>query len=76
MTDLAADPGEWTPDQITRLIAEAVKARDLKAVPHLIALLALRDPHQAEVVRESMLAVLREQRRAFRASLRTGGGND
>jgi hypothetical protein len=59
---LAADPREWTPDQLMMLMAEAIEARDLEAVPHLIVLLALKDPHQAEVVYESMMAVLASRR--------------
>lgn len=55
---LAADPREWTPDQITALISLAIKARDLEAVPHLITLLALRDPDAAQLVLDSLRLVL------------------
>jgi hypothetical protein len=55
---LAADPRDWTADQLMTLIAGAIKARDLEAVPYLIRLLAFKDPHLAETVRESMVAVL------------------
>ena len=58
MADLAADPREWTADQLMTLIAEALEVRDLEAVPHLIALLAFKDPRLAETVHGSMLAVL------------------
>jgi hypothetical protein len=58
MTELAGDPREWTPDQLMECIALAIKARDFEAVPHLITLLAFKDPHLAETVHESMLAVL------------------
>lgn len=57
MASLAADPRDWTADQLMTLIAEAIEAHDLEAVPHLIALLAFKDPHQAEVVHQSILAV-------------------
>jgi hypothetical protein len=53
-----ADPREWTAGQITEAIALAVKVHDFKAVVALIKMLAVRDPRQAEVVYESMLAVL------------------
>ena len=49
---------EYTTDQITAGIAEAIKAKDFPAVVSLLKMLALKDPHQAEVVYESMLAVL------------------
>lgn len=55
---LAADPRDWTADQLMTLIAEALEARDLQAVPHLITLLAVKDPHQAETVHESILAMI------------------
>jgi len=58
MADLAADPREWTADQLMTLLAEAIEARDLEAVPHLVTLLAFKDPHLAETVHGSMLAVL------------------
>jgi hypothetical protein len=50
--------GDYSADQITAGIAEAVKARDFPAVVSLLKLLALRDPRQAAVVYESMMAVL------------------
>jgi len=55
---LPPGPRDWMPDKLMALIAEAVEARDFEAVPYLIALLAVKDPHQAEVVYESMMAVL------------------
>jgi len=55
---LAADPRDWTADQLMQLIAESVEARDLEAVPHLIRLLAFKDAALAEKVYEPMLAVL------------------
>jgi len=54
----AAVTDRYTADQITAGIAEAVKARDFPAVVSLLKMLAVRDPRQAEVVYESMLAVL------------------
>ena len=66
MASLAADPRDWTADQLMTLIAEALEARDLEAVPYLITLLAFKDPHLAETVHGSMLAVLR---------LAAGGGD-
>ena len=71
MASLAADPSDWTADQLMELIAEAVKARDLEAVPHLITLLAFKNPDLAETVHGSMLAVLSAGRSAT-----TGGSGD
>jgi hypothetical protein len=58
MADLAADPREWTAGQLMGLVAVAIVARDFETVPHLITLLAFKDPHLAETVHDSMLAVL------------------
>jgi hypothetical protein len=58
----AADPREWTPDQLMMLMAEAIEARDLEAVPHLIVLLAFKDPDLAVTVHTSMMAVLSSRR--------------
>jgi len=49
---------EYTAEQITQGIAGAIKARDFPAVVALLKMLAVRDPRQAEVVYESMMAVL------------------
>ena len=48
----------YTAEQITQGIAEAIKARDFPAVVSLLKMLAVRDPRQAEVVYESMMAGL------------------
>ena len=53
-----AKVSDYTPTQIEEGIAEAVKARDFPAVISLLKMLALRDPHRAEVVYESMTTVL------------------
>ena len=58
MTSLAADPRDWTADQLMTLIAEAIKARDLEAVPHLITLLAFKDAHRAETVLDGITLML------------------
>jgi len=49
---------EWTADQITDAIAKAIRAHDLEVVVSLLRMLALTDPHRAEVVYGAMLAVL------------------
>jgi hypothetical protein len=49
---------EFTADQIMQGISAAIKARDFEAVVALIKMLAIVDPQQAEIVYESMLAVL------------------
>ena len=49
---------DYTPAQIEEGIAEALKARDFPAVVSLLKMLALRDPHRAKVVYESMTTVL------------------
>ena len=54
---LAPDCRDWTADQLMTCIAQAIEARDLEAVPHLITLLAFKDPHLAETVHGSVLAV-------------------
>ena len=53
---LAPDCRDWTADQLMTCIAQALEARDLEAVPHLITLLAFKDAHLAETVHRSMLA--------------------
>jgi hypothetical protein len=58
MPSLAADFPEWTADQITEAIALAIRAHDFKAAVSLIRLLAVRDPRRAEVVFESIGAML------------------
>jgi len=50
----------FTSEQITSAIAHAIGARDFEIIPALIKTLALQDPRQAEVVYESMMAVLGE----------------
>ena len=54
----AAPEPKFTSAEICSGIASAVKAHDFPAVISLLKLLAVQDPHQAEVVYESMLAVL------------------
>lgn len=49
---------KFTPDEICQGIASAIKAKDFSAVISLLKLLALADPVKAEVVYQSMLAVL------------------
>ena len=48
----------YTAEQITAGIAEAVKVRDFPAVVSLLKMLAVRDPAKAQVVYDSMMAVL------------------
>ena len=61
---LSADPREWAPDQLMMLMAEAIEARDLEAVPHLIVLLAFKDPDLAVTVHGSIMAVLSTARKS------------
>lgn len=49
---------EFTAEQIMQGISAAIKAHDFPAVIALIKMLAIVDPQQAELVYESMLAVL------------------
>lgn len=49
---------EFTSDQIMQGISAAIREHDFEAVVSLIKLLALQDPEQAELVYESMRAVL------------------
>lgn len=52
-----AEP-EYTADEICTGISRAIKARDFPAVVSLLKMLACVDPRQADVVYQSMLAVL------------------
>ena len=54
MSDLAANPREWTKDQLVMLISEAIKDRDFKAVEALLRLLAVKDGYEAERVYETL----------------------
>ena len=53
-----AKVSDYTPAQIEEGIANALKARDFPAVVSLLKMLACRDPYRAQVVYESMTAVL------------------
>jgi hypothetical protein len=55
---MMADVRQYTATQIEEGIAEALKARDFPAVVSLLKMLAVRDPHRAKVVYESMTTVL------------------
>ena len=56
--DIAAFYRALTPEQVMEGIANAVKARDFEAVPHLITLLAFKDPHQAQLVYDGITLML------------------
>ena len=56
--DITAFYRALSPEQVMDGIAKAVKAHDFEAVNVLLRVLAVKDPHQAEVVYESMLAML------------------
>jgi hypothetical protein len=58
------DPRTLTPDQLEAGIENALKARDFQAVEGFMLLLALKDPHRAAALRDSMLAVLHALRGA------------
>ena len=73
MPSLAADPRDWTADQLMTLIAEAIKARDFEAVPHLITLLAFKDPHQAETVLDGITLMLDVRRESAAREGAAGG---
>lgn len=47
---------EFTSEQILDAIAEAIRARDLDAVPGLVALLAIQDPAAAQAVLDTVEA--------------------
>ena len=53
-----ADVRQYTATQIEEGIANALKARDFPAVVSLLKMLAFRDPYRAQIVYESMTAVL------------------
>ncbi len=46
----------WTADQLTESIAKALKARQVDAVPPLLRLLAVVDPHRAQDVLDTISA--------------------
>lgn len=46
---------EFTDDQIERGIRLALGKQDIKAVPGLIALLAIQNPRRADMVRQTIL---------------------
>lgn len=58
------DVSTLTPDQLEVGIANALKARDFQAVEGFMLLMALKDPHRAGDLRDTMLAVLRLARGA------------
>lgn len=45
---------EFTSDQITESIANAIRDRDLEVVPGLIRLLALQDPGRAQLILDTV----------------------
>jgi DNA-binding SARP family transcriptional activator len=45
---------ELTPDVLERIVAAALSKGDMEAVEHAMRLLAVRDPHRADVVLETM----------------------
>lgn len=47
---------EFTSDQITETIANAIRDRDLEVVPGLIRLLAIQDPGRAQEVLDTIQA--------------------
>lgn len=47
---------EYTPDQITETIANAIRDREFDVVPGLIRLLALQDPGRAQEVLDTIQA--------------------
>lgn len=46
---------EFTDDQIERGVHLALEKQDIKAIPGLIALLALQNPRRADMVRQTIL---------------------
>ena len=49
---------DWTPAQIMGAISLAIRAEDLKAAIGLLHMLAVKDPHQAEILYDALKAVL------------------
>lgn len=49
----------YTDEQIERGIHLALEKQDVEAVPSLIALLALQNPHKADQIRQTILKGLR-----------------
>ena len=65
--DVRDDITALTADQIMEAIAAAIKDHNFKAVTSLIRLLAVKDPHAAELAYESIKAGL---------AIRRGDGGD
>ena len=70
--DITAFYRALSPEQVIEGIAKAVKAHDFEAVITLLKVLAVKDPHQAEVVYGSMLAVLSAD---GKSAVREGGSD-
>lgn len=51
---LSPDPTEWTTAQIEAMLPQAVGKADMKAIEGLIMLLALKDPHRAQEVMDTL----------------------
>lgn len=52
------DPSRLTADQLEVGIANALHVRDFQAVEGFMLLLALKDPHRCDDLRQTLLAVL------------------
>jgi len=49
-----AQPNDYTADQIIEGITKALQGHDVEAVPGLIRLLAIKDPHRAQKVMDTI----------------------
>jgi hypothetical protein len=56
--DIVAFYRALSSEQVMEGIAKAIKAHDFEVVVTLLKVLAVKDPHQAELVYGSMMAVL------------------
>lgn len=45
---------QYTADELERILAVAVRERDMQGVEHALRLLAVTDPHRAEAAMDTM----------------------
>ena len=61
--DIARQLAALTPDQVMAGIARAIEARDWRAVEGLLAILAVKDPGQAQLVYDMLIFAAAEHAR-------------
>jgi hypothetical protein len=54
MAEDRADPRNWTADELTTAIANAIRLREFGVIETLLRLLAVKDAYQAQLVYETL----------------------